>query len=257
MRYIDLSHTFKIPMPVWPGDPTPEIKQIAELEKNGYLDHELTTAMHVGTHIDAPAHMIEHGEWLDEITLERFAGRGVLIDARGKTQITRALLEGADIQKEDIVLVLTGFGAKYREKEYYEKFPEMTEDFADALAERDVKIVGVDAPSPDREPFPIHKIFLGNDILILENLTHLEELIAALRCLPGVGPKTAQRMAYQLLSDKGKLKAEALSLALQQAINAVGQCKRCRQFTEHTHHYSLYEVIRLCRSAPSPWNRRN
>lgn len=59
-----------------------------------------------------------------------------------------------------------------------------------------------------------------------------KQLIDALRVLPGIGPKTAQRMAYQLLTDKGKEKAHALSDALKQAVLAVGHCKRCRQFTE-------------------------
>lgn len=61
-----------------------------------------------------------------------------------------------------------------------------------------------------------------------------KQLIDALRALPGIGPKSAQRMAYQLLTDKGKEKALTLSDALKQAVLAVGQCQRCRQFTEST-----------------------
>ena len=60
-----------------------------------------------------------------------------------------------------------------------------------------------------------------------------KQLIDALRVLPGIGPKSAQRMAYQLLSDKGRAKAQTLSSALQEAIQAVKHCIRCRQFTEH------------------------
>ena len=61
-----------------------------------------------------------------------------------------------------------------------------------------------------------------------------KQLIDALRALPGIGPKSAQRMAYQLLSDNGKTKAETLAQALSQAIASVKQCSKCRQFTEHT-----------------------
>lgn len=60
-----------------------------------------------------------------------------------------------------------------------------------------------------------------------------KQLIDALRALPGIGPKSAQRMAYQLLTDTGKEKAQTLSDALKQAILSVGQCQRCRQFTEN------------------------
>jgi recombination protein RecR len=62
----------------------------------------------------------------------------------------------------------------------------------------------------------------------------VKQLIDALRALPGVGPKSAQRMAYQLLADKGREKATTLSNALKQAILSVGQCQRCRQLTEQT-----------------------
>lgn len=61
-----------------------------------------------------------------------------------------------------------------------------------------------------------------------------KQLIDALRALPGIGPKSAQRMAYQLLTAVGKEKALALSDALKQAVLLVGQCQRCRQFTEST-----------------------
>lgn len=59
-----------------------------------------------------------------------------------------------------------------------------------------------------------------------------KQLIDSLRALPGIGPKSAQRLAYQLLSDKGREKAKTLSDSLKQAILSVGQCQRCRQFTE-------------------------
>lgn len=61
-----------------------------------------------------------------------------------------------------------------------------------------------------------------------------KQLIDSLRALPGIGPKSAQRLAYQLLTDKGREKAKTLSDALKQAVLSVGQCQRCRQFTEET-----------------------
>jgi recombination protein RecR len=59
----------------------------------------------------------------------------------------------------------------------------------------------------------------------------LEQLIEALRCLPGVGPKTAQRMAFQLLErrrDKGK----HLAKIIQEAMDNIRHCERCRTFSE-------------------------
>ena len=59
----------------------------------------------------------------------------------------------------------------------------------------------------------------------------LEELIQALRCLPGVGPKSAQRMAYHLLQRDQK-GAERLSLGLSDALARIRHCTRCNTFTE-------------------------
>ena len=59
----------------------------------------------------------------------------------------------------------------------------------------------------------------------------LENLIEALRCLPGVGPKSAQRMTLHLL-ERDREGAVALANALQVAAERVGHCARCRNFTE-------------------------
>lgn len=59
----------------------------------------------------------------------------------------------------------------------------------------------------------------------------IDELMASLRCLPGVGPKSAQRMALHLLErDRGG--AERLSQSLHKAMEGVGRCERCRTLTE-------------------------
>ena len=59
----------------------------------------------------------------------------------------------------------------------------------------------------------------------------LARLIDALRTLPGVGPKTAQRMAFHLLQE-GRAGAESLATALSTALGAVRRCRRCRMLTE-------------------------
>jgi recombination protein RecR len=59
----------------------------------------------------------------------------------------------------------------------------------------------------------------------------IQNLIEALRCLPGVGPKSAQRMTLHLL-ERDREGAVALSAALREAVERVGHCNRCRNFTE-------------------------
>ncbi|RDE22652.1 recombination protein RecR [Motiliproteus coralliicola] len=59
----------------------------------------------------------------------------------------------------------------------------------------------------------------------------IDQLITALRCLPGVGAKSAQRMAFQLL-ERDRQGGRLLAEALQQAMADVGHCAQCRNLTE-------------------------
>ncbi|MEO5863042.1 MAG: recombination mediator RecR [Burkholderiales bacterium] len=74
----------------------------------------------------------------------------------------------------------------------------------------------------------------------MKTISTLEELIEALRCLPGVGPKSAQRMAYHLLQ-RDKPGAKRLGSALNLALERIHHCEKCNTFTEET-------LCALCRS---------
>ena len=66
----------------------------------------------------------------------------------------------------------------------------------------------------------------------------IEELISSLQVLPGVGPKSAQRIALQVLQRDQK-GGQRLSNALREAIEKVGRCQRCRNLTE-------LEICQIC-----------
>ncbi len=66
----------------------------------------------------------------------------------------------------------------------------------------------------------------------------LNELVSALKCLPSVGARTAQRMAFHLL-EHDREKGLQLAAAMQSAIENIGHCKSCRTLTEH-------EICRIC-----------
>ena len=69
----------------------------------------------------------------------------------------------------------------------------------------------------------------------------LDQLISALKLLPGVGQKTAQRMAFHLLKvDKDK--ARALGTTIVQAVDTIRHCERCRNYTEN-------QICDICASA--------
>ncbi len=60
----------------------------------------------------------------------------------------------------------------------------------------------------------------------------ISRLIEALRCLPGVGPKSAQRMAFHLLQ-RNREGARELAQVIEEAVAAVGRCESCRTLSEH------------------------
>jgi recombination protein RecR len=66
----------------------------------------------------------------------------------------------------------------------------------------------------------------------------LNELVDAFKCLPGVGARTAQRMSFYLL-EHDREAGLRLASAMQQAIEKIGHCKRCRTLTEH-------ELCKIC-----------
>ena len=72
----------------------------------------------------------------------------------------------------------------------------------------------------------------------MKSLSSLQQLIEAFRHLPGIGPKSAQRMAYYLLQHD-RDGAQQLSVALANAISSVRHCERCNTFTES-------EVCEMC-----------
>jgi recombination protein RecR len=74
----------------------------------------------------------------------------------------------------------------------------------------------------------------------MKNPSSLEELIEALRCLPGIGPKSAQRMAFHLLQ-RDHSGAARLAAALGRSLELIRHCERCNTFTEDA-------VCVVCRS---------
>lgn len=175
---IDLTHTFTSDMPVFPGDPKPILEQVAFIDQDSFNDHQLTTVMHVGTHMDAPKHMIKNGNRIDELKIDSFFGPGILIDVTGEKFIDEKVLDNIRIVKGSIVILYTGLGSKYRSEEYFRDNPSLTEGFARKMVEMGVKMVGMDMLGPDQDThWPAHKVLLSNGVLILENLTNLDQLL--------------------------------------------------------------------------------
>lgn len=170
---VDLTMRLNDGTPVYPGDPAVSIDVTATFEVDGYFNTRLSLGSHVGTHIDAEGHMIPGGRMLDSYPLDRFRGRGVILDVRDGAVPD---LPGADIDGDCIVLLRTGLSDSQHEPDYYSRVPNLPMSLVDELITRGVKMVGIDAGSIDGAPFAIHKALLSNGVLIAENLVGLSTL---------------------------------------------------------------------------------
>lgn len=177
MKYVDLSYDIKSEMPVYPGDIKLHSNKEKDYENDGFNLYSFFTSMHLGTHIDAPMHMSKNKKFISEYSIDKFIGNAVLLDVRGEKVIGVKEEYYRDIKESDIVLLFTGWDSFYGKKEYYTKHPIISEEFAELLIKKKIKMLGIDMPSPDSGEFNIHKKLFENDIFILENLTNLNKLL--------------------------------------------------------------------------------
>jgi kynurenine formamidase len=179
MKIIDLSHTISHQMPVFPGESSPSIIRDVLPEAIGYVTHRLETNMHTGTHIDAPFHVKSDSTTIDKYSVEKFAGTAIVIDVRGLSSIAMNPEWEPLFRNHKIVLFNTGYSQKWGTDSYYCDYPEFDVEIAKALVNCGVRIAGFDSPSPDKDPFDFHTVFLKENRFLVENLTNLDKLVGS------------------------------------------------------------------------------
>lgn len=182
MKAIDLTHTIRQDMPVYPGTERPVLTTACTIREVGYRETLLHMYSHTGTHMDAPAHMIEGGKTLDTFPAEAFVGPGLALDCRGLTEIPLSLLRAHEskIRQADFLLFCTGWDKRWGQADYYEAFPCLTQEAAAFLAQMPLKGIGEDCISIDpcdSADFPNHMKLLGRGFVNTENLKNLDNLI--------------------------------------------------------------------------------
>lgn len=182
MHVVDFSHPITDSMAVFPGDIIPSVKSHATMEKDGWRTTVMQFSSHTGTHMDAPAHMIEDGKTLDMLRNETFFGFGLVIDVQhctgGQIELSDIKTHLNDVNFADYILLYTGWANKWGTDEYPKNFPVLSAQAAKWLTKQDLKGVGVDTISVDpvtSETSEIHKILLGSGLVIIENMTNLDK----------------------------------------------------------------------------------
>lgn len=192
-KWIDLTRTLTANMPVYPGDPEVKITPVHTVEKDGFNLSLFCSAMHAGTHLDAPLHFLENGDDVAQIPIEKTIGLANcihIIPENGilKTEAIRIAYDALE-KKQSRLLLETAWEAKAGTREYFTDFPGFEPDIIRFLAENHIVLLGTDLPSVKfgtNDQLSAHTALLERKIVIVENLVCLSAVSAVcfLSCLP-------------------------------------------------------------------------
>lgn len=179
MKLIDLSQTIVNRMQVYPGDEPPMLHQIRTIGFDDFSNYLITTTMHVGTHIDGPAHMLDGKETINEFMIDSFIGKGCIIDISKSKEFNDVDFVKEKATGADILIFHTGYGKLFGTYQYNSDYPVLSENVAQAIGEIGIKLVGIDSFSVDMSPHLAHKALFANNIFIAENLVNVDQLLGA------------------------------------------------------------------------------
>ena len=138
---------------------------------------------HTGTHMDAPSHFARDVSSIDKIAVSRFISKAILIKIKkGSDQlITASEIETSNvsIMEGDSIVFSTLWENEVDKHYFFSHNPGLAEDAAKYLVNKKVNAVCIDSPSIDRgsdNNYPVHKILLSKEILVVENLCNLSKL---------------------------------------------------------------------------------
>lgn len=188
MRVVDLSQEIHSDLKVFPSYPQPRILAWNKRQVTGFESEVIFMAAHTGTHVDAPYHFDPNGLKVNQLPLDWLLSQAVLIDlgpVEAKRKITvsdlsRVLRDtNTKIEPNDVVIVKTGWSLHAEEDRYVTDYPGLTVDAAQFLLDSGMKALGVDSPDPDHPEisgFPVHNLLLPKGVLIIENLSNLDQI---------------------------------------------------------------------------------
>ena len=184
MKIIDLTHTMSREMPVYPGTEKPKFDPANTYEKDGFKETRISMFSHTGTHMDPPAHLFPGRTTLDAFDASQFVGRACVIDCTDLIEGGRITMGHIERNREnadqaEFILFHTGWDRYWGKEEYFGDYPYIDEEVAEYLM-KGKKGVGLDVIGLDPiadEKLTLHKkLFWENEIVIIENLTNLDQL---------------------------------------------------------------------------------
>jgi arylformamidase len=172
---IDISRPLFPGSPHWPGDRPTAFRLNARITDGASCNvGELSLSVHNGSHVDAPFHYDNHGATIDALDPELFVGPARVIDARGRTELTADLFSGlTDRELAASPRILFRTDAWGDPASFPTAWPLLEPSLPAWLAQRGVRLVGLDVPSVDEltcKEMTRHRLMLAAGLLILESL---------------------------------------------------------------------------------------
>ena len=183
MKIIDLTHTIKEDMPVYPGTEPPSLTPASSYEKDGFKETLLNMFSHTGTHIDPPSHIFSGKATLDSFPASQFVGKALVIDCRSLSEgdtINLNLIKkyGDAAQNADFLLFNLGWDKKWNSDAYFGDYPYLSDEVLDYIISGDYKGIGFDVigldPISDASLKMHKKLFSSKNIINIENLKNLD-----------------------------------------------------------------------------------
>jgi kynurenine formamidase len=180
---LDLTREIRTDTKVFPGSPLPKFITWNKMDIHNYHSEVIFMSTHTGTHMDAPSHFVTGVSSIDQIPVNRLISRTTLIKAAKASDelITASEIEASKVKilEGSSVVFSTSWENEVDNDYYFTHSPGLSEDAAEYLINKKVNAVGIDLPSIDRgsdSNFPVHKLLLSNEILIVENLCNLGKI---------------------------------------------------------------------------------
>ena len=182
MKIIDLTHTVTNDMTIFPGGEQPDNHVISTVAVNGWKETRLHINSHNGTHMDAPAHVLEDGTTLDKIDVVNFVGMAALVDCTSVGEGEEIGLELIEKNKDiidnaEFIIFKTNWSKYWNSDKYLGEYPIISDEVVDFIISSKKKGIAFDTISVDpinSSTLPKHHKILSNNILVFENLTNLD-----------------------------------------------------------------------------------
>lgn len=189
--WIDISVSVHQGLVHWPGDPEFEAHLVSSLERNDPCNvTRISTSVHIGTHMDSPAHFLDGGAGIDQAPIDATIGQCRVIEISDPVAIRPGELEPYGLEADERILFKTRNSERlWSQPEFVEDFVYVSKEAAQFLVDRQVRTVGIDYLSVGgffRDGVETHRILLGAGIWIIEglNLSVVEPGRYELVCLP-------------------------------------------------------------------------